>query len=70
MAFGFGEHGQRPLLGGAVDAVARFTQDPLFELVIAIDQSTKLRRGKKFLLRYLTPGLHAPFLFWIPDRAR
>jgi len=47
MAFRFGKHIQRPLLGGAVDAVARFTQNPLFELIVAIDQSPKLPQREK-----------------------
>jgi len=55
MAFGFGEHVQRPLFGGAVDAVARFTQDPLFELVVGIDQSTEFPKREKIPFEVLDP---------------
>ena len=47
MAFGFGKHAQRPLLGSAVDAVARFTQDPFFGLIVGIDQGAEVPQREK-----------------------
>jgi len=55
MAFSFCKQAQRALLGGAVDAVARFTQDPLFELIVGIDQSTKLPQWEKIPFEVLNP---------------
>ena len=47
MTICFGEKGQRPLPGGAVEAVAGLSQYPLLQLAVGIGKGAEVPEGKK-----------------------
>ena len=56
-------------MGSAVDAIAGYLQDPVFELFIAIRQRAELPQGHEVLFDIFDAGLYPPLLFGVPGRA-